>query len=99
MRSREEYARELTTARALGWGRESNDANGELDAASPGELPGLEAFLAENRTPLCWLEGDRGLLTAGRARRDGFYSLASDGAGRTTGPLSFSRFTPLRFVL
>src|SRR5215510_9817109 len=71
----------------------------ELDAASPGEFPGLEAFFAENRTSLCGLEGDRGLLAAGRARRDGFHPLASDGAGRSTGPLSFARLTPLRFVL
>src|SRR5215470_251925 len=71
----------------------------ELDAASPGEFPGLEAFFAENRTPLCWLEGDRGLLAARRARRDGFYSLASDGARRSTGPLPFARLAPLRLVL
>jgi hypothetical protein len=71
----------------------------KLDAASPGEFPGLEAFFAENRTSLCWLEGDRGLLAASRASRDGFHSLASDGARRTAGPLSFARFTTLRFVL
>src|SRR5262249_54375362 len=71
----------------------------ELDAPSPGEFPGLEAFFAENRTTLGGLEGDRGLLTAGRACRDGFHSLASDGAGRTTGPLPFARLTALWFVL
>src|SRR5438874_13166624 len=61
------------------------------DAARPGELPGLEAFLAENGTALRRTEGNRRLLPAGRAGGDGLYALASDRtARRTAGPLSFA---------
>src|SRR5215470_17706815 len=72
---------------------------GRLDAPGPGEFPGLEAFLAEDRTALRRLEGDRGLLAARRAIRDGFHPLPSDGASRTAGPFAFARFAALRFVL
>src|SRR5579872_2324179 len=71
---------------------------GRLDASSPGELPGLEAFLAEDRTALRRLEGDGRLLTACRAVRNGFHPLTSDGASRPAGPLAFARFAALRFV-
>src|SRR6266853_5306075 len=71
----------------------------KLDASSPGEFPGLEALFAEHRTSLCGPEGDRCLLAAGRARRDGFHPFASDGSSRTAGPFSFARLTPLGFVL
>src|SRR5947207_3989218 len=70
-----------------------------LDAAGPGKFPGLEAFLAEDRTALRRFEGDSGLLAARRAIRNGFYPLASDGASRTAGPFAFARLAALRLVL
>ena len=48
------------------------------NAASPGELPGLEAFLAEDRAPLRRPEGHRRFLAAGRASRDRFHPFARD---------------------
>src|SRR5215831_10424423 len=72
---------------------------GGLGAPGPGKFPGLEAFLAEDRTALRRLEGDGRLLAARRTIRNGFHPLASDGASRTAGPLAFARFAALRFVL
>src|SRR6185295_9031482 len=72
---------------------------GGLDASGPGEFPGLEAFLAEDRTALRRPEGDGRLLAARRAIRNGFHPFASDGASRTAGPLAFARFAALRLVL
>src|SRR5256885_818535 len=69
------------------------------DASGPGEFPGLEAFLAEDRTALRRLEGDGRLLAARRTIRDGFHPLASDGASRTAGPLAFARLAALGLVL
>src|SRR5689334_22965719 len=74
-------------------------SRGGLDAPGPGEFPGLEAFLAEDRTALRRLEGDGRLLAARRTIRDGFHPLASDGASRTAGPLAFACLAALRFVL
>src|SRR5689334_6327878 len=74
-------------------------SRGGLDAPGPGEFPGLEAFLAEDRTALRRLEGDGRLLAARRTIRDGFHPLASDGTSRTAGPLAFARFAALRLVL
>src|SRR5439155_5985608 len=47
---------------------ESRIDPGRLDAAGPGKLAGLEAFLAEDRPPLRRLERHRRLLATGRAR-------------------------------
>ena len=57
-------------------------ANAQLNAAGPGELPGLEAFLAEDRTPLSGLERDGCFLPAaaafyGTSGRDGFHCFTS----------------------
>src|SRR5262249_4623978 len=71
-----------------------------LNAASARELAGLEAFLAEHGAPLRRLEGDRRLLPARRARRDGFHPLPRHaGAGRTGRALAFTGLAPLRLVL
>src|SRR2546422_8443183 len=71
----------------------------ELNASGPGEFPRLKAFLAEDRTPLCWFEGHRRLLTAGRARGHRFHPLAGHRAARgTTGPLTLTGFAPLGFI-
>src|SRR4029077_7621024 len=60
----------------------------------------LEAFFAENRAPLCWLEGYRCLLAAGRAHGDGFHPFARHSrAGRTCRALALTSFAPLRLVL
>src|SRR5437763_4222242 len=73
-----------------------------LDAASPGEFPGLEAFLAEHRAPLRWPEGHRGFLAAIGARRHGLDALSS-GAGsaarRPGGTLGFTSLAAFGFVL
>src|SRR5437660_12289124 len=47
------------------------DERRSLDAAGPGELPGLKAFLAEDRAALRRLERHGRLLAAGRARGGG----------------------------
>src|SRR5262245_14141781 len=72
----------------------------ELDAASPGELPGLEAFLAEHGAPLRWFEGHRCFLPTGRTGGDGLYPFArGSGAGGPGGALALTRLAPLRLVL
>src|SRR5438874_3458562 len=64
-----------------------------LDAPSARELAGLEAFLAEHGAPLRRLEGDRRLLAARRARRDGFHPFPRHaGAGRTGRAFAFAGF-------
>src|SRR6185295_6832684 len=71
-----------------------------LDAARPGEFPGLEALFAENRTPLRWLEGHRCLLAAGGAHGDGFHPFTGHArAGRTRRALALAAFAPLWLVL
>src|SRR6266571_9347846 len=70
------------------------------DAASPGEFPGLKAFLAEDGTTLRRLERHRRLLAASRAHRDGFHPLAGHpGSGRTRRTFALAGFAPLGFVL
>src|SRR5262245_26747583 len=72
-----------------------------LDAASPGELAGLEAFLAEHRAPLSRLEGHRCFLAAVRAGGNGFDPLTRSArpAGRPSGAFRFARFAALGLVL
>src|SRR5207244_7476169 len=71
-----------------------------LEATRPGELSGLEAFLAEDRAPLSRLKGHRRFLAACRARGDGFHALAGDAAaGRPAGTFALARLAPLGFVL
>src|SRR5262249_44661782 len=62
---------------------------------------GLEAFLAEHRAPLSWLEGHRGFLAAVGAGRHRFDPLACGAgtAGRPRGAFGFARLAALRFVL
>src|SRR4029077_12700101 len=70
-----------------------------LDAASPREFPGLEAFFAEHGAPLGRFEGHRRFLTAGRACGDGFDPLAGHPRTRgPRGPLSFTSLAPLWLV-
>src|SRR6476646_6737485 len=72
----------------------------ELHAPSAGELPGLEALLAEDRTSLRRPERNRRLLPACRAIRDRFHSFPRcAGHRRSRGPLGFAAFAPLRLVL
>src|SRR5262245_60291381 len=72
----------------------------ELDAASPGEFPGLEAFLAEHGAPLRWFEGHRRFLPTGRTGGDGLNPFArGSGAGGPGGTLALARLAPLRLVL
>src|SRR6266487_3861946 len=72
-----------------------------LDAASTRELAGLEAFLAEDRSPLRRLERHRRFLAAGRATGLGFHAFAGHPAttGRTCGALALAGFAPLRLIL
>src|SRR6266849_8301294 len=71
-----------------------------LDAARPGEFPGLKAFLAEDRTTLRRLERHRRLLAAGRAHRDGLHPFAGHpDSGGTRRALALTGFAPLGFVL
>src|SRR2546423_3659633 len=71
-----------------------------LDAAGPCELPGLEAFLAEDRAPLSRLEGHGRFLPARGAVSDGFHPFArSSGPGRTARPLTLAGLATLGFVL
>src|SRR5262245_23900059 len=73
-----------------------------LNASGPGELPGLEAFLAEHRAPLRGLEGHRRFLAAVRARGDGldpFPIAAARPPGRPRSAFGLARFAALRFVL
>src|SRR5579864_508356 len=72
----------------------------KLHALCSGELLGLEAFLAEHRAPLRWLERHGGLLAASRACRDGFHPFPGRAAARRPGsPLALAGLAPLRFVL
>src|SRR5262249_35503284 len=87
-------------AHGRNWSREI--ARRELltsDAAGAGELPGLEALLAEDRPPLCRLERHRRFLAACGARRHGFHTLTGDRADGAACPLRFAGLAPLRFVL
>src|SRR3954454_15750533 len=69
------------------------------NAPSPGELPGLEAFFAEDRTPLCRLERHRRFLAACRAGRQRFDPFTRQRrTGRTAGPFGLAGFAPLRLV-
>src|SRR5476651_1287765 len=69
-------------------------------AASPGEFPGLEAFLAEHRAPLGRLEGHRRFLTTGRTHGDGFHPFAGHPAsGWPRRALALTGFAALRLVL
>src|SRR6185295_9363148 len=71
-----------------------------LDAASPSELPGLKAFLAEHGTPLRRLERHGRLLAAGRAHRLCFHPFAGHPAsGWTSRPLALAGLAALRLVL
>src|SRR6516165_3171597 len=71
-----------------------------LDAAGPGELPGLEAFLTEDRPTLCRLERHGGFLAARRARRHGLDAFACRaGRRRTRRALRLARLAALRLVL
>ena len=71
-----------------------------LDAARPGEFPGLEALFAENRPPLRWLEGHRCLLATGGAHSDRFHPFTGHArASRTCRALALAAFAPLRLVL
>src|SRR5687767_7593043 len=82
-------------------GGSTRDANLEsLDAARPGELPGLEALLAEYRTPLRRPERHRRFLAARRAGRRRFDALAcSAGPGRPARAFGFAGLAPFRLVL
>ena len=68
-------------------------------ASDPDGSPLLEAFAAIHRTPLRWLEGNRGLFSALRTDRFGLHSLY---VTRTRlAPLSavcLARLAPLRLV-
>src|ERR1700690_834053 len=73
-----------------------------LGAAGPRELAGLEALLAEDRTPLRRPEGHRRFLAAGGTVGDGldpFAGHAGAPASRPAGPLGFAPLAPLRLVL
>src|SRR5262249_6101475 len=72
-----------------------------LQAASPGELPGLEAFLAEHGTPLRRLEGHRRFLAAVRAGGHGLDPLphGAAGPGRPRGAFGFAGLAAFGFVL
>jgi|SRR5436309_9355104 len=71
-----------------------------LDAASARKFPRLEAFLAENWTPLRRSEGHRGLLSTCRAGGDSLHALATNSpAGRAARPLAFTGLASLRLVL
>src|SRR4051794_3342219 len=71
-----------------------------LDAAGPGELPGLKAFLAEDRTPLSRLERHGGFFAARRTVGDRFHPFACDHRARgAAGPFVLAGLTPLGFVL
>src|SRR5258708_37249935 len=64
------------------------------------ELLGLKAFLAEHRASLRWLERHRGLLAAGRARRDGLHPFTGGSAARRPGSaLALAGLAPLRLIL
>src|SRR5262249_10329049 len=79
---------------------ESNESTVELHASSPGEFPGLEAFLAEHGASLRRPERHRRFLATGRARGHGFDPLAGrSSAGRPGGALAFTGFASLRLVL
>src|SRR5262245_38653314 len=72
----------------------------DLQATGPGELAGLEALLAEDRTPLCRLQRHRRLATTRRAVGHGLDPLARRHRPRgATGPLPLAGFAPLGFVL
>src|SRR5262249_5757582 len=79
----------------------SNEVEVCSDAAGPGEFPGLEAFLAEDGTPLRGLERHRRLFAAVRTRRHGFDAFASSAraASRPRSPLRLTRLAALRLVL
>src|SRR5579884_2100922 len=71
-----------------------------LNAPGPGKLAGLEAFLAEDGTPLGRLERDGGLLAARGTRGNGFDALASDRRPRRPRrAFRFTRLAALRLVL
>src|SRR5262245_21264284 len=71
-----------------------------LDAASPGELPGLETLFAEDGAPLRRPEGHGRLLPAGRTGGHRFHSFAGgSGASGPGGALALARLAPLRLVL
>src|SRR5262249_25784276 len=81
-------------------GESNSPESDRLHAASPGKLAGLKAFLTEDRAPLRRLEGNRRLLTAGRARGDGFHPFPRRSAPhRAAGPLALAGLAPLRLVL
>src|SRR4029450_1776023 len=72
----------------------------KLETSSPGEFPGLEAFLTTEGPSLWRPEGHSRLLPAGRACGDSLHTLSNNWpASRTTGPLTFAGLAPLRFVL
>src|SRR5438105_11131099 len=71
------------------------------DAAGPGEFPGLEAFLAEDRAPLRRSERHRRLLAACGAGRQCLDPFAGrrPAAGRAAGSLALAVLAPFRLVL
>src|ERR1044071_2011660 len=72
----------------------------ELYASSPGEFPGLEAFLAEPRAPLRRLEGHRRFLSTGGTGRHRFDPLAGPpGPRRPGGAFALAGLAPLGLVL
>src|SRR5687767_14308890 len=69
-------------------------------ASGAGELPLLEAFLAEDGAALCGTEGDGRFLSARRALGRGFDALTHHRTRRSpVGSLGLAPFAPLRFVL
>src|SRR6266550_6879129 len=68
--------------------------------AGAGELPLLEALLAEHRSALRGTEGHRGVLAARRAGRLGLDTIAHRGSGaHPVRPFRLARLAALRFVL
>ena len=71
-----------------------------LHAPGPSELSGLEAFLAEDRTPLRRSERHCRLFSTCGARGRRLYPFPGDRpASRTTGALAFAGLAALRLVL
>jgi hypothetical protein len=69
-------------------------------SSSPRKFAGLEALLAEDRSPLGGSERHRGFPAAVRAVGDRFYSLAGNHRPRRAAdPLGFAGLTPFGFVL
>src|ERR1700750_3034539 len=71
-----------------------------LYAAGAGELPLLEAFLAEHRAPLCRSEWHRRVLAARRTGGLRLHPARHRGSGHyPVGPFGLARLAALWFVL